>query len=53
MDSFVKKLTFQEITISGLKNIGPIVETMAEAEELEAHKKAVSVRLDYLVKIGR
>jgi histidinol dehydrogenase len=53
MDSFVKKLTFQEITVSGLKNLGPIVETMAEAEELEAHKNAIAVRLEHLIKIGR
>jgi len=48
MDSFVRKITFQEITTSGLKNLGPVVETMAAAEELEAHKNAVTLRLDYL-----
>jgi histidinol dehydrogenase len=53
MDSFVKKITFQEITTNGLKNLGPVVETMAEAEHLEAHRKAVCVRLDHLKKIGR
>lgn len=45
MDSFMKKITFQEITAAGLKNLGPVVERMAEAEHLEAHRNAVSVRL--------
>lgn len=48
MDSFVKKITFQEITTSGLKNLGPVVETMAGAEHLEAHKNAVTIRLKTL-----
>lgn len=45
MDSFMKKITFQEITAAGLKNLGPAVELMAEAESLEAHRNAVTVRL--------
>ena len=45
LDSFCKKITFQELTKEGMKNIGPIVELMAEAEELIAHKRAVSIRL--------
>lgn len=45
LDSFVKKVTFQKITQAGLEQLGPIVETMARAEELEAHARAVSVRL--------
>lgn len=45
MDSFMKKITFQEITAEGLQNLGPVVETMAEAELLDAHRNAVSVRL--------
>jgi histidinol dehydrogenase len=45
LDSFVKKVTFQEISAQGLKNIGPSIECMAEAEELIAHKNAVSIRL--------
>lgn len=53
MDSFVKKITFQEITISGLRNLGPIVETMAAAEELEAHRRAISIRLEQLTASGR
>ena len=45
LDSFCKKITFQELTKEGMKNIGPTVELMAEAEELIAHKRAVSIRL--------
>lgn len=45
LDSFIKKITFQEISAEGLKNIGPAIEIMAEAEELEAHKNAVTLRL--------
>ena len=45
LDSFVKKITLQEISKEGIVNIGPIVEIMAEAEQLIAHKNAVSVRL--------
>lgn len=45
LDSFVKKITYQEITPEGLKVLGPVVETMAAAEELEAHKNAVTLRL--------
>jgi histidinol dehydrogenase len=45
LDSFLKKITFQEITPEGLKKIGPAIETMAAAELLEAHKNAVTIRL--------
>ena len=45
LDSFVKKITFQRLTKEGLQQIGPAVELMAEAEELMAHKNAVTVRL--------
>ena len=45
LDSFVKKVTFQEITREGLEKIGPAVQTMASAESLEGHKQAVTVRL--------
>lgn len=48
LDSFVKKITFQEITPQGLHQVGPIVETMATAESLTAHQRAVRVRLDSL-----
>ncbi|MEI7677407.1 MAG: histidinol dehydrogenase [Bacteroidales bacterium] len=45
LDSFIKKITFQEITKEGLQQLGPVIETMAAAELLEAHKNAVTVRL--------
>ncbi|MFN7115234.1 MAG: histidinol dehydrogenase [Saprospiraceae bacterium] len=45
LDSFVKKITFQQLTREGLQQVGPAVEKMAAAEELEAHKMAVSIRL--------
>ncbi len=48
LDSFVKKITFQRLTAEGLKNIGPTVEAMAIAEELVAHQRAVSIRLEKL-----
>lgn len=46
VDSFVKKITFQELTPEGLRGIGPSVEALAEAEGLTAHKRAVSIRLN-------
>ena len=46
LDSFTKKITYQKITKEGLKDLGPIIETMAEAEELYAHKNAVTLRLN-------
>ena len=48
LDSFVKKITFQKITPEGIRNIGPAIETMADAEQLFAHKNAVTVRLKKL-----
>lgn len=51
LDSFVKKITFQKLTKTGLKNIGPAIEKMAEAEELMAHKNAVTIRLQHIEKI--
>ena len=45
LDSFVKKITLQQITKAGLSNIGNAVETMAAAEGLQAHKNAVTIRL--------
>lgn len=45
LDSFVKKITFQQIGKEGITNIGNAVETMAAAEGLEAHKNAVTIRL--------
>ncbi len=44
IDSFVKKITFQHLSKEGLLNIAPAVEAMAEAEGLQAHAQAVSVR---------
>jgi histidinol dehydrogenase len=49
VDSFVKKITVQHITEEGIRNIGPVVEAMAEAESLDAHKKAVTIRLQSLL----
>lgn len=48
LDSFVKKITFQNITKQGIKNIGPAIITMAVNEELTAHANAVQQRLDTL-----
>lgn len=45
LDSFLKKITFQQISEAGLQALGPVVETMARAEGLEAHSRAVSIRL--------
>ena len=45
LDSFCKKITFQQLSKQGLKNIGKTVELMANAEELVAHARAVSIRL--------
>lgn len=48
VESFFKYVTFQKLTEDGIRNIGPTVEVMAEAEQLEAHKQAITVRLNYL-----
>lgn len=45
LDSFIRKITFQELQSEGIKNIGPAIEVMAEHEQLDAHKRAVSIRL--------
>ena len=45
LDSFLKSITFQRISEQGLKNIGNTIEVMADAEGLQAHKNAVSIRL--------
>ena len=47
-DSFVKKITFQKLSAKGIQNIGPAIEVMALAEELYAHKNAVTLRLNSL-----
>jgi histidinol dehydrogenase len=46
LDSFVKKITYQQLTKEGLNNIGHAVELMAAAEGLDAHKNAVTIRLN-------
>jgi histidinol dehydrogenase len=48
LDSFVKKITFQKLTEAGILNLGQTIELMAAAEQLEAHKNAISVRLKQL-----
>lgn len=45
LDAFCKKITFQKISKEGIKRIGPAIEFMAEAEQLRAHKLAVTKRL--------
>jgi len=47
-DSFFKKISFQEVNQEGIKNLGPAIELMAEAESLNGHKNAVSLRLKSL-----
>jgi len=46
LDSFQKSITFQKISKEGILNIGSTIELMAEAEGLQAHKNAVSLRLN-------
>jgi len=48
LDSFVKKITFQKLTADGVRNLGRTIECMAEAEGLDAHKNAISIRLESL-----
>lgn len=48
LDSFIKKITFQEITPDGIRALGPTIRTMAENEQLDAHRNAVTLRLDSL-----
>lgn len=50
LDSFCRKITFQELTAEGIRNIGPAVELMAEAEHLDAHRQAMTVRLKAIEK---
>lgn len=45
LDSFVKKVTFQSLSKAGLRRLSPTIESLAEAEGLEAHKRAVTIRL--------
>jgi histidinol dehydrogenase len=48
VDSFVKKITFQQLTERGLTNIAQTVMDMAKAESLDAHSKAVQIRVDHI-----
>ncbi|WP_026916296.1 histidinol dehydrogenase [Christiangramia portivictoriae] len=48
LDSFMKQITYQKVSEEGIKNIGPAIEAMAEAEGLQAHKNAVTLRLKSL-----
>ena len=45
LDSFMRKITFQELTEEGIRNIGPCVELMASEEALDAHRNAMTLRL--------
>ncbi|MBP6937458.1 histidinol dehydrogenase, partial [Bacteroides sp.] len=51
LDSFIRKITFQEILPQGIAAIGPAIEVMAANEQLDAHKNAVTVRLRHLNEI--
>jgi histidinol dehydrogenase len=48
LESFLKYITFQQLTEEGIRKLGPVVEQMAEAEQLIGHKMAIRVRLDKL-----
>ena len=50
LDSYCRKVTFQHLTAQGVRSIGPAVELMAAAEQLDAHKNAMTVRLNALKK---
>ncbi|GAK36985.1 histidinol dehydrogenase [Bacteroides graminisolvens] len=50
LDSFIRKITFQEILPQGMCAIGPAIEVMAANEQLDAHKNAVTVRLNSIRK---
>ena len=48
LDSFMRKITFQELSPEGIRRIGPAVECMAAAEHLDAHRNAMTVRLNHV-----
>ena len=48
LDSFIRKITFQHLNERGIQSIGPAVEIMAEYEQLDAHKRAMSLRVEAL-----
>jgi histidinol dehydrogenase len=53
LDSFYKKITFQEISETGIQNLGPVIEKLAEAESLHAHANAVKIRRRFLENRGK
>ena len=53
VDSFMRKMTYQRISPDGLRALGPIIETMASAEALDAHAQAVSMRLAVLQRMQK
>lgn len=48
VESFTKKITFQKLTATGIQNLGPTIEKLARAEGLNAHERAVSIRLEMI-----
>ncbi len=48
VESFTKKITFQKLTAAGIRNLGPVIEKLARAEGLNAHERAVSIRLEMI-----
>lgn len=48
LSSFCRSITFQQLSREGIQNLGPVIEVLAEAEQLQAHKEAVSIRLKKL-----
>jgi histidinol dehydrogenase len=49
LDSFMKKISFQQLSKYGLFNIGPVIEKMAEAEQLMGHKNAATIRMNVII----
>jgi phosphoribosyl-ATP pyrophosphohydrolase/phosphoribosyl-AMP cyclohydrolase/histidinol dehydrogenase len=52
LGSYVKHITSSNLTAQGLRNVGGAVMQLAKVEELEAHRRAVSIRLDWMDKAG-
>ncbi|HEX9660548.1 MAG TPA: histidinol dehydrogenase [Rhodothermales bacterium] len=52
VESFMKFITFQQISRSGLESLGPVVQVMAEAEQLSGHARSVGIRLDHITENG-
>lgn len=48
LESFLKYITFQQLSETGIRHVGPVVEQLADAEALQAHRRAVSIRLESL-----